>query len=222
MIKTKYFQTKENFFLLLNHFEIFENHIFYTKDSLKDLKESGLPNWAKTPDINGKESKQTAPVIEEEAKAKKEPFSKRRDSSESKNGNRKDSSESNKQQKVENKTPQTPIAPTPKKEPSKDRTFDKSPLKTPPSPSKVPRSPSKSAAAPGSPKKTRTAPESPAKIPGSPAKIPGSPAKQRRGLVRSESAQVDYIITLKLNPNSYIVLDLKHVIGCEPRREEAF
>ena len=146
---------------------------------------------------------------------KKEPFSKRRDSSESKNGNRKDSSESNKQQKVENKTPQTPIAPTPKKEPSKDRTFDKSPLKTPPSPSKVPRSPSKSAAAPGSPKKTTTAPESP-------SKIPGSPAKQRRGLVRSESAQVDYIITLKLNPNFCIVLDLKHLIGCEPRREEAF
>ena len=205
MIKTKYFQTKENFFLLLNHFEIFENHIFYTKDSLKDLKESGLPNWAKTPEINGKESKQAAPVIEEETKAKKEPFSKRRDSSESKNGNRKDSSDSNKQQKVENKTPQTPSAPTPKKEPSKDRTFDKSPLKTPPSPSKVPRSPSKSAAAPGSPKKT-TASESPSKIPGSPAKIPGSPAKQRRGLVRSESAQVEYTATLKLCPVSYIAL----------------
>ena len=123
---------------------------------------------------------------------------------------------------MENKTPQTPIAPTPKKEPSKDRTFDKSPLKTPPSPSKVPRSPSKSAAAPGSPKKTTTASESPSKIPGSPVKIPGSPAKQRRGLVRSESAQVEYITNLKLCPDSTIVLDPKHLIGCESRREEAF
>ena len=123
------------------------------------MKESGLPNWAKTPDLNSKDLKQPE-IIEEEAPVKKEPFSKRRDSSGSANGKRKDSAES--KQKVEVKTPQqTPVKATmatPKKTPSKDKTLEKSPLKSPPSPSKI--------------------------------VAPGSPSKQRRGMIRSESAQV--------------------------------
>ena len=102
------------------------------------MKESGLPNWAKTPD--SKEAKQggTTAIIEEEGvPVKKEPFSKRRDSSESANGKRKDSGES--KPKVEAKTPQTPVkaAATPKKTPAKEKALEKSPLKSPPSPSKV-------------------------------------------------------------------------------------
>ena len=100
------------------------------------MKESGLPNWAKTPD--SKEAKQggTTAIIEEEGvPVKKEPFSKRRDSSESANGKRKDSGES--KPKAEAKTPQTPVkaAATPKKTPAKEKTAEKSPLKRPPSPS---------------------------------------------------------------------------------------
>ena len=106
------------------------------------MKESGLPNWAKTPD--SKEAKQagTTAIIEEEGQApvKKEPFSKRRDSSESANGKRKDSGETTKpKDKVEVKTPQTPVkaSGTPKKTPAKEKTLEKSPVKSPPSPSKV-------------------------------------------------------------------------------------
>ena len=121
------------------------------------MKESGLPNWAKTPDLNSKDPKQPEIIEEETPGNKKEPFSKRRDSSGSANGKRKDSAEESKQ-KVEVKTPQQTIA-TPKKTPSKEKTLqEKSPLKSPPSPSKT--------------------------VP------PGSPSKQRRGMVRSESAQV--------------------------------
>ena len=117
--------------------------IIYIQDSLKDMKESGLPNWAKTPD--SKEAKQpagTTAIIEEEGQApvKKEAFSKRRDSSESANGKRKDSGETTKpKDKVEVKTPQTPVKAngTPKKSPAKEKTLEKSPLKSPPSPSKV-------------------------------------------------------------------------------------
>ena len=125
------------------------------------MKESGLPNWAKTPDSKDPKQPGTTAIIEEESSpVKKEPFSKRRDSSESANGKRKNSAET--KQKVEAKTPQTPVkaSGTPKKTPTKEKTLEKSPLKSPPSPSKVPTA-------------------------------PGSPAKQRRSnLVRSESAQV--------------------------------
>ena len=101
------------------------------------MKESGLPNWAKTPDLNSKDLKQ-AEIIEEEAPVKKEPFSKRRDSSESANGKRKDSAETTKPQ-VEVKTPQIPVKAngTPQKTPAKEKTLEKSPVKSPPSPSKV-------------------------------------------------------------------------------------
>ena len=114
--------------------------IIYIQDSLKDMKESGLPNWAKTPD--SKEAKQagTTAIIEEEGQGpvKKEPFSKRRDSSESANGKRKDSAETTKPQ-VEVKTPQIPVKAngTPQKTPTKEKTLEKSPVKSPPSPSKV-------------------------------------------------------------------------------------
>ena len=115
--------------------------IIYIQDSLKDMKESGLPNWAKTPD--SKEAKQpagTTAIIEEEGQApvKKEAFSKRRDSSESANGKRKDSAETTKPQ-VEVKTPQIPVKAngTPQKTPAKEKTLEKSPVKSPPSPSKV-------------------------------------------------------------------------------------
>ena len=115
--------------------------IIYIQDSLKDMKESGLPNWAKTPD--SKEAKQaagTTAIIEEEGQApvKKEAFSKRRDSSESANGKRKDSAETTKPQ-VEVKTPQIPVKAngTPQKTLAKEKTLEKSPVKSPPSPSKV-------------------------------------------------------------------------------------
>ena len=105
--------------------------IIYIQDSLKDMKESGLPNWAKTPD--SKEAKQagTTAIIEEEGQApvKKEPFSKRRDSSESANGKRKDSGETTKpKDKVEVKSPQTPVKVngTPKKSPVKEKTLETS------------------------------------------------------------------------------------------------
>ena len=102
------------------------------------MKESGLPNWAKTPDSKDPKQPGTTAIIEEESSpVKKEPFSKRRDSSESANGKRKNSAET--KQKVEAKTPQTPIkaSGTPKKTPTKEKTLEKSPLKSPPSPSKV-------------------------------------------------------------------------------------
>ena len=117
--------------------------IIYIQDSLKDMKESGLPNWAKTPDSKeAKQSAGTTAIIEEEGQGpvKKEAFSKRRDSSESANGKRKDSGETTKpKDKVEVKSPQTPVKAngTPKKSPAKEKTLEKSPLKSPPSPSKV-------------------------------------------------------------------------------------
>ena len=117
------------------------------------MKESGLPNWAKTPDSKEplKQNGETTGIIEEEI-VKKEPFSKkRRDSSESANGKRKDSAETKKadakkvdsaeseKPKVEAKTPQTPVKATEtlKKTPLKEKNLEKSPLKSLPSPSKV-------------------------------------------------------------------------------------
>ena len=181
------------------------------------MKEVGLPNWAKTPDLNSKDQKQnpgtTNPIIEEETQVKKEPFSKRRDSNESANRKARRDSAETKQQKVETaKTPQTPVkatSATPKKTSlPKEKNVEKSPLKTPPSPSKV-----------AAPRDTfsnnilkkhftkihfkctlkkytiqnHTFQKSALKSPPSPSKAaaaPGSPSKQRRGLVRSESAQV--------------------------------
>ena len=117
------------------------------------MKESGLPNWAKTPDTKEplKQNGETTTGIIEEEIVKKEAFSKkRRDSSESANGKRKDSAETKKadaknsaeseKPKVEAKTPQTPVkaTETPKKTPLKEKNLEKSPLKSsPPSPSKV-------------------------------------------------------------------------------------
>ena len=159
---------------------------------MKDLKESGLPNWAKTPDSKLESKPPGSAIIEEEALVKKEPYSKRRDSSESTNGKRKDSGGGGEaKQKVEAKTQiQTPVKAiaTTKKTPAKDKTIEKSPLKSPQKEKtqekprlKTPQSPAK-VASPGSAKVAN---------PGS-VKVasPGSPAKQRRGMVRSESAQV--------------------------------
>ena len=119
------------------------------------MKESGLPNWAKTPDSKEPlKQNGTTGIIEEESTPifKKEPFSKKqRDSSESSNGKRKDSAETKKADakkvdsaeseklKVEAKTPQTPVKATEtlKKTPLKEKNLEKSPLKSPPSPSKV-------------------------------------------------------------------------------------